>query len=93
MEIQHKDDLKKGAFTAESDGKQAGEMTYTWAGEAKFIIDHTEVDPTFSGQGVGVRLVEASVLFARKKGVKIMPLCPFAKKMLERHSEWQDVLF
>lgn len=93
MEIIHKEDPKKGIFIGTIDGKTAGEMTYTWAGEQKFIIDHTEVDPAFSGQGVGLKMVEASVAFARQRGIKIMPLCPFAKKMLERHTEWQDVLF
>jgi len=93
MKITHEENPRKGVFTADIDGKRAGEMTYTWASDQRFIIDHTEVDPAFSGQGVGLHLVDASVQFARKSGVKIMPLCPFAKKMFERHTEWQDILF
>ena len=55
MNITQQDDGKHGAFLAHSEGKQAGEMTYTWAGETMFIIDHTDVDEAFKGQGVGRR--------------------------------------
>lgn len=68
-------------------------MTYTWAGEQKFIIDHTEVGADFSGQGIGKRLVMAAVGFARENGLKIMPLCPYAKSVFQRYSEIGDVLF
>lgn len=71
---------------------KAGEMTYVWAGDSKFIIDHTEVDPKYAGQGLGKQLVDAAVAFAREKDIRIIPLCPFAKKMFERHPELQDVL-
>ncbi|MEM9679724.1 MAG: GNAT family N-acetyltransferase, partial [Bacteroidota bacterium] len=40
----------------------------------KIIIDHTEVDESIKGPGVGSQLVEASVEYARKEGVKILPL-------------------
>ena len=76
-----------------SDGAQAGEMTYTWAGADKFIIDHTEVDDAFSGQGVGKQLVMAAVDFARTKHVKILPLCPFAKSVFDKEPSIEDVLF
>jgi predicted GNAT family acetyltransferase len=29
---------------------------------------------------------------ARREGIVIIPLCPFAKAQMERHPEWQDVL-
>jgi predicted GNAT family acetyltransferase len=28
-------------------------MTYVWAGTSKFIIDHTGVEGSFSGRGLG----------------------------------------
>ena len=43
------------------------EMTYTWAGKDRIIIDHTEVDDDLRGQGVGLQMVEAAVSFAREK--------------------------
>lgn len=93
MEIKHSDYENKGAFKAVDElQKTAGEMTYSWAGDSKFIIDHTEVNPAFKGQNVGKQLVMAAVNFAREKNVKIMPLCPFAKHVFETDSDIKDVL-
>ncbi len=92
MEIQQINDTKKGYFEAIEDGREAGKMTYTWAGDSKFIIDHTEVSPDFNGKGVGKKLVLAAVEYARKNNVKIIPLCPFAKSVFDKVEEIRDVL-
>lgn len=84
---------KKGHFSASESGVEAGRMTYSWAGPEKFIIDHTEVSPAFSGRGVGKMLVMAAVEYARKNHLKIVPLCPFAKSVFEKDAELGDVLF
>ncbi len=42
--------------------------------------------------GVGKALVERVVTDSRERGVKIVPLCPFANAMIQKHPEWQDVL-
>ena len=67
-------------------------MTYTWAGEERFIIDHTEVEEAYNGKGVGKEMLLAAVDFARKNGKKIIPLCPFAKASFQKSDELQDVL-
>lgn len=92
MKIERQDDGKKGAFTAMENDVQAGLMTFTWAGTDKFIIDHTEVNPDFSGQGVGKKMVMDAVAFAREKNLKIIPLCPFAKSVFDKEAEIRDVL-
>lgn len=90
MNIENFDDGKKGYFKATEGDTEAGLMTYTWAGNDKFIIDHTEGNPEF--KGVGMKLLDKAVALAREKNVKIIPLCPFAKKMFERKEEIRDVL-
>ena len=92
MEIQREDDQKKGKFYYEENGQQLAKMTYTYAGDDKIIIDHTEVDDSLRGKGVGYKLVEASVNFAREKSISILPLCPFAKAVFKKKSEYSDVL-
>jgi len=92
IEIKHLNDEKKGAFEIYFDSKKAGEMTYTWAGEDKFIIDHTEVDPAYNGKGLAKQLVYAGVDYARKNSKKVIPLCPYAKATIEKNTELQDVL-
>jgi predicted GNAT family acetyltransferase len=92
MQIQHENTAKGGRFFLSENGKDMAEMVYVWAGAERFIIDHTEVDPSLEGKGVGKALVAAGVEFARERGVKILPLCPYAKKVLTRSEEYQDVL-
>ncbi|MNK37705.1 hypothetical protein D3C87_562810 [compost metagenome] len=93
MEIIQENDERRGFFKAMEDGKEAGLMTYTWAGSTKFIIDHTEVNPDFKGKGVGLQLVMKAVEYARANNLKIMPLCPFAKSVFDKKPEIGDVLF
>lgn len=93
MNIQQNDSEKKGEFFYEVDGKKLGLMTYSHAGNDKIIIDHTEVDPALKGQGVGYKLVEAAVIYARENHVKIMPLCPFAHAVFKKRNDYNDVLF
>ncbi|SHF38851.1 GNAT family N-acetyltransferase [Chryseobacterium takakiae] len=92
IEVKHSNNEKNGNFEAFIDGKRAGLMTYTWAGEERFIIDHTEVEEAYNGKGVGKEMLLAAVDFARKNGKTIIPLCPFAKATFQKHEEIQDVL-
>lgn len=93
MRIHQSDNDKKGEFFYEFEGKKLGLMTYTHAGNDKIIIDHTEVEPSLKGQGVGYKLVEASVDYARANNLKIMPLCPFAAAVFKKKVDYKDVLF
>lgn len=93
MDIIHKSEGNKGKFFIEKDGKIIAEMSYVWAGETRIIIDHTEVDASLKGQGVGKKLVTEAVNFAREKGIKIMPLCPFAQAVFDKEKDFKDVLF
>lgn len=93
MTIEQTNNDNKGFFKAVSDGKEAGLMTYSWAGSDKIIIDHTEVNPDFKGQNVGKNMVMEAVAFARKNHIKILPLCPFAKSVFDKNTDIHDVLF
>ncbi|SMG07865.1 hypothetical protein SAMN05661096_00084 [Marivirga sericea] len=90
--IEREDNGKKGRFIIYENDEFAGEMTYVWVGETKFIIDHTGVEENFSGKGFGEKLVMEAVEFARSKDLKILPLCPYAKKVFEKDDSIQDVL-
>ncbi|RTL14854.1 MAG: N-acetyltransferase [Flavobacteriaceae bacterium] len=82
----------KGAFYIEVDGRPEAMMTFVFAGEDKIIIDHTEVNPGNEGKGFGKKMVIKAVEFAREKGIKILPLCPFAKSVFDKTPEFSDVL-
>ena len=89
--IEREEGETKGRYVVRLDGYEA-EMTYSKAGAAMIIIDHTGVPPELSGLGIGEALVERGVTDARAEGKKIIPLCPYAKAQIERRPEWQVVV-
>jgi len=91
FDIRREDGETGGRYVVVVDGHEA-EMTYSKAGTSRIIIDHTGVPKALAGRGVGVALVRRGVEDARAAGIKIIPLCPFAKAQIEKHKEWQDVL-
>lgn len=92
MEILQDDNGKKGSFFIMENGTRLAEMTYTWAGTERIIIDHTEVSEVLRGKSAGKQLLMKAVDFARAKGIKIIPLCPFANSVFKKTPEIQDVL-
>ncbi len=91
--IEQKDSETKGSFfIKDSEGKKIAEMTYSWAGTDRIIIDHTEVSEQLRGTGAGKALVYKSVDFAREKHISIIPLCPFARAVFKKEDAIKDVL-
>jgi uncharacterized protein len=91
--IRHQHNEKRGSFIYELNGQKLAEMVYVMAGPGKMIIEHTEVDDSLRGQGIGKKLQAELVDYVRENKIKVMPLCPFAKATFAKTSEWQDVLF
>ena len=83
---------KNGFFHIDINGKTEAKMTFVFAGPDKIIIDHTEVNEGNNGKGYGKKMVAKAVEFAREKNIKIIPLCPFAKKVFDKTPEFKDVL-
>lgn len=92
IRIEREDKGRKGRFVIYVNDAFAGEMTYVWAGTSKFVIDHTGVEENFSGRGLGRQLAMQAVEYARSNAVKILPLCPFAKRIFDKEEGIQDVL-
>jgi len=92
MLIQHKQIGGKGMFYVGQDGAILAEMVYSTPAANKMIIEHTEVDDSLSGKGVGLQLVRTAVEYARTHQMKIIPLCPFAKSVFDKKPEFGDVL-
>ncbi len=92
MKIQKSETETKGKFYVENDGREVALMTYAKAGADVIIIDHTEVDASLKGKGVGKDLVAEGVKFARENNLKIIPACSFAKAEFDKHDDYADVL-
>ena len=91
--IEQEENGKKGRFIIYDNDNFAGELTYIWDDETKFIVDHVGVESRFNGKGYGKQLVMRAVEFAREKKVKIVPVCPFVKALFEKIESIWDVRF
>ena len=91
MQIQRDEHGRNGAFYIDEDGEWIAELTYI-RNNGVMTIDHTEIDEKLRGEGIGQDMVKAAVEYARESGLKINPVCPYAKKVIERTPEFQDVL-
>lgn len=60
--------------------------------ERSIVLLHTEVMDSFAGQGVGSRFARSVFDDVRRRGLKVIPKCPFIVRWLERHPEEHDVL-
>lgn len=90
--IQLQENESKGKVYIGDSTTPLAEMTFSKAGTKLLIIDHTEVDPSLKGHGVGRLLLNAIVKLARDQEKKIIPLCPFAKSVFEKDPLISEVL-
>ena len=86
-----RDDPGENAYVIEVDGERAGKAEYR-IHEGRTVFTHTEVDDAFSGRGLGSRLARFALDDTRRKGMKIVPRCPFIAAYVKRHEEYHDMV-
>ena len=89
--IEVRDNPERTRFEISSDGAAAGFAQYvTRPGRVIFV--HTEIDPAFEGQGLGSALAKAALDHVRAQGARVVPLCPFIARYIERHPDYADLV-
>lgn len=58
----------------------------------KIMFTHTEVPEVHEGKGIGTKLIEFALAAARKRGLKVIPICPFFAAYMQEHADVQDLL-
>jgi predicted GNAT family acetyltransferase/glutaredoxin len=73
--------------------RMIGEAAYhRRQGTNRIAFTHTEVDESVEGRGLGSRLVAAALEDVRRKGLVVVPLCPFIAHYMATHPEVHDLL-
>jgi uncharacterized protein len=67
-------------------GNETAYLAYERSPGALVLI-HTEVPPSFRGEGLGEALVKAALDAVHAEGLRIVPVCPFVKAYLRKHPE------
>ena len=76
-------------FTIEVDGEVVGFTEYREL-EDQRIFFHTEIDKSQSGKGLGGELVTEALDQTVADGKRIVAVCPFVAKTVERSDTWSD---
>jgi predicted GNAT family acetyltransferase len=86
--VQRADD--KHRYEILADGALAGFTEYLDHDEQR-VFYHTEIDDAFAGQGLASRLVQQALTDVRHAGKRVVPVCPYVAKFLQRHDEFADM--
>ena len=81
--IEDKTDERR--FVYVEDGLEA-QLVYRVNGD-RLVLVHTEVPEALGGRGIAGRLVRAAVDRAAASGETVVPVCPYARKWLEDHTD------
>lgn len=91
-DVSHEQSGTRGRFVIDlGDGAEA-ELTYSRAGDSRWIADHTGVPRAYEGRGIASQLVRALVREARATGVKVVPLCPYVAAWFRKHPDESDLV-
>ena len=56
------------------------------------VITHTQVPPRLEGRGIAAALVQAVLDHASANGLKVSPLCSYARAYMQRHPQTLSLL-
>lgn len=82
-------------FEITTDGQSAGFTEYldtSLNGIDVRIFYHTEIDEKFGGRGFAGTLVQSALTSTRPTGRRIVPVCPYVRKFVGKHQEFDDVV-
>lgn len=92
IEIRHEEHGDRGAFYVQTEAGRLAELRYSRTSAQTVVLEHTDVSEALRGQGVGRRLVEAAVEWARRTGTRFVPVCTYARTVFEQYPGLRDVL-
>ena len=72
-------------YAKNSNNETIAEVTFYEIQNGIYNIDHTFVDDSLRGQGIGSKLVQEAVNIIKQKNARIQATCPFASKWIEEH--------
>lgn len=84
MAVTVSDNAEKSRYEVLLDGEPAGFAEYTLE-PGRITFTHTEV--AVEGKGLGSALVGQALEDAGRRGLAVVPECPFVRGYLEKHPE------
>jgi hypothetical protein len=92
LTVEREDAPGHGRYVIHLPGGFEAEMTFRKLGAGVIAIDHTYTPPEFRGRNIAAKLMDRSIVDARRDNIKIRPVCSYAVAQFRRHPEWADLL-
>jgi uncharacterized protein len=73
------------------DGEVVGRADYRLDGQ-RVVIAHTYIHPAHRGQGLGAQMVQYALDDIRRRGLDLVPACPFVSDYVAQHPEYADLI-
>jgi hypothetical protein len=80
-----------GRYEITVDDELAGFSTFRVDGDVITFV-HTETESEFEGHGLASKLIREALDDVRSRGERVVPVCPFVRKFIAGHAEYQDLL-
>jgi predicted GNAT family acetyltransferase len=90
-DVRVQDAPDRSRYEIYADGQLAGFTQYRRAGE-RADFTHTEIEEEFEGRGLASELIRAALDDARRRGLQVVPTCPFVADFIDKHAEYQDLV-
>jgi predicted GNAT family acetyltransferase len=74
-------------FVLRVDGTRLGVLEFTRPEAGVMRIEYVEVAHELRGTGMGKQLVEHAVAFAREEKLRVVPICSYARAVIQRDPE------
>jgi hypothetical protein len=88
LPIRHEPDSRR--FAADIAGKSAY-ITYRELAGQTLELDHTYVPRELRGAGIASQLTRHALEYARGRGYRVIPSCPFVAAYIKRHPEYREL--
>ena len=85
------DNRRELRYEALAGGELLGQIRYRLE-PGLVVLVHTDVEPSAEGKGVGSRLVGGALADIRRRGLRVVPICPFVAAYIRRHAEYADLV-
>ena len=71
-------------FVLRIDGERHGFLEFTRPENGVLRIEYVEVSPELRGTGLGRQLVQKAIDFAKEAGLRVVPICGYARMVIAR---------
>lgn len=81
-----RDNPEQNRYDIYADGQLAGFSEYKLR-RGRIAFTHTEIGDGFSGRGLARKLVADELADARRRGLAVLPFCPYVRKVIAQNPD------